>query len=335
LWEGKTKLRHERSTEEKQEQAALYALGALCQHDAKMFEEALREGDTQLGTELESFEKVVEILGFSAPPIEPSTFLLDVLQTRIGRENQEVPQVKTIPFPERTSPLHALQQIVAEHQTPQHEKAVPHPNQTVTGHVAPQSNVVPWQTKQPHKSTSSTLLRWAVAASFLILAGGAAMVGFKWYEEKESNKGLRAQVALLIEQSQKIRDDIRFKDDKVYELARINQVISDCNNRQIILAGQTPAPSSKAIVYWDMKANQWLVSAELPPAPEGKVYQLWYLTAGGTLSAGLIKPNQAGHAFTEISVPPNLENLTGAGITLEPEGGSAQPTLPIYTLGSV
>ncbi len=327
-------MRHERSIEEKQEQAALYALGALCQHDAKMFEEALHEGDTQLGAELESFEKVVLVLGFSAPPIEPSTFLLDVLQTRIERENQAVPQVKTIPFPERTSPLHALQQIVAEHQpTPHQEKAVVTPGHIAQGNT--QSNVVPWQTKQPQKSTASTLLRWAVAASFLLVAVGAAFVGLKWNEERETNKGLRAQIELLMEQNQKIRDDIRYKDEKVYELARINQVISDVGNRQIVLTGQTPAPSSKAIVYWDTKANQWLVTAELPPAPEGKVYQLWFVTADAKISAGLIKPNPQGHAFSELSLPKDLSNLAAAAITLEPEGGSTQPTMPIYTLGTI
>ncbi len=326
-------MRHERSTEEKQEQAALYALGALCQHDAKMFEEALHEGDSELGAELQSFVKVVEVLGFSAPAIEPSEFLLDVLQTRIGRESQEIPQVKTIPFPERTSPLHALQQIVAEHQpSPAQEKIVPASNPGPVN-TAPQSNVVPWQTPpQPRKSGAALFIPWALAASLLI---GALLVTYKWNDERQRNKELSAQTELLIEQTKKSRDDIRQRDEKVYELARINEVISAEGNRQITLAGQTPAPTSKAIVYWDTKANQWLVSAELPSVPEGKVYQLWYVTADAKISAGLIKPNPSGHAFVEITLPKDLNNLAAAAITLEPEGGSTQPTMPIYTLGTI
>lgn len=334
--EGTRNLRHERSTEEKQEQAALYALGALCQHDAKMFEEALREGDTQLGSELEAFEKVVEVLGFSAPPVEPSAFLLDVLQARINREDQQVPQVKTIPFPERTSPLHALQQIVAEHQpSAAHEKTALPPGNIAPSSIAPASNVVPWQTPQPRKSTASSLLRWAIAAAFVILAIGSILAFFKWNEERDRNKGLSAQLELLIEKNTKISDDIRARDEKIFELSRINQVISTEGSRRIELAGQSPAPSSKAIVYWDTKANQWLVSAELPPAPAGKVYQLWFVTADAKISAGLIKPDQQGHAFAELPLPKDLSNLAAAAITLEPEGGSTQPTMPIYTLGTI
>jgi anti-sigma-K factor RskA len=326
-------LRHERSFVEKQEQAALYALGALCQHDAKMFEEALHEGDTQLGSELQSFEKVVEVLGFSALPIEPSEFLIDVLQTRIGREQQETPQVKTIPFPERTSPLHALQQIVAEHQPHQPpEKVVLPPVPTRPVNTAPQSNVVPWQTPQPRNSRVAVLIPWAVAATLLI---AAALVGYRWYDELQRNKELAAQTELLIQQNQRNMDELRRRDEKIYEQARITEVLRGEGNRTITLNGQESAPSSKANVFWDIRANQWVVSGELPPAPDGKVYQLWFVTSDAKISAGLLKPKPDGHIFAELPIPKDLNNLAAAAITLEPEGGSAQPTMPIYTLGTI
>ena len=52
--------------------AALYALGALSQHEARSFEEHLAEGCDICQTELESFEQTVRAVAFSAAEAEPS-----------------------------------------------------------------------------------------------------------------------------------------------------------------------------------------------------------------------------------------------------------------------
>ena len=76
------------------------------------------------------------------------------------------------------------------------------------------------------------------------------------------------------------------------------------------------------------------MSADLPPPPEGKVYQLWFVTPEAKISAGLINLHDDGHGFTVVQVPPNINEVTAAAITLEPEGGSPQPTTPIYLFGN-
>lgn len=62
----------ERPTEFIEEQAALYALGALSQHEARAFAERLAAGDAAYAAEARSFERVVEALCFSAPVAVPS-----------------------------------------------------------------------------------------------------------------------------------------------------------------------------------------------------------------------------------------------------------------------
>jgi anti-sigma-K factor RskA len=103
----------------------------------------------------------------------------------------------------------------------------------------------------------------------------------------------------------------------------------------ISLAGQEPAPEASAKIYWDVKGKRWVVTADLAPAPQGKVYQLWFVTPAAKISAGLINPNRAGHGFLVVSFPSNIARLAAAAITLEPEGGSQQPTMPIYALGKI
>ena len=100
----------------------------------------------------------------------------------------------------------------------------------------------------------------------------------------------------------------------------------------IFLATQPDIPPSRADVYLSGQEKRLLVSADLPPAPAGKVYQLWFL-APGPKSAGLIQADQSGHGFAQANVPSDIVTLTGMAITLEPEGGSSQPTMPIYVLG--
>ena len=78
-----------------------------------------------------------------------------------------------------------------------------------------------------------------------------------------------------------------------------------------------------------------MVWADLPPAPEGKVYQLWCVTPESKISAGLIAPDKTGHGFAVVRFPSDVTQLAAAAITLEPEGGSEQPTMPIYALGKV
>lgn len=76
------------------------------------------------------------------------------------------------------------------------------------------------------------------------------------------------------------------------------------------------------------------MAASLPPAPAGKVYQLWFVTAANAkISAGLIPTDAAGQGYTFIDVPPTIGKLAAAAITLEPDGGSQQPTMPIYAVG--
>ncbi len=68
----------------------------------------------------------------------------------------------------------------------------------------------------------------------------------------------------------------------------------------------------------------------LPPTPAGKTYQMWLIDAkGDRTSGGLLTPDADQPfvmAMITSSVP--LKNFTGLGVTLEPSGGSLQPTGP-------
>src|SRR5881409_285755 len=79
-------LKHENVTEETQEVAALYALGALSQHEARSFERHLREVCPACAEELARHERVVSHLGLAAPPSAPSPYVRELLLARVERE---------------------------------------------------------------------------------------------------------------------------------------------------------------------------------------------------------------------------------------------------------
>ena len=70
-----------------------------------------------------------------------------------------------------------------------------------------------------------------------------------------------------------------------------------------------------------------LVTEDMPPAPEGKTYELWLDHDGvGMVAAGLMENGQH-----EVLLEGDPATAVGFGITVEPDGGSDEPTLPAVT----
>ncbi|MFJ8944629.1 anti-sigma factor domain-containing protein [Streptomyces sp. NPDC102395] len=69
----------------------------------------------------------------------------------------------------------------------------------------------------------------------------------------------------------------------------------------------------------------------MAPPPRDKVYQLWFADGGKMRSAGLMNPGRSSQA---VLMEGAVDGASGIGITVEPAGGSKQPTsAPIALLG--
>jgi anti-sigma-K factor RskA len=81
--------------------------------------------------------------------------------------------------------------------------------------------------------------------------------------------------------------------------------------------------ASATVVHSDSIGRAVLVTDDMPPPPEGKVYQVWLDQPGdGMVSAALmpVDPDQT------VVLDGDAATATGAGITVEPAGGSPEPT---------
>lgn len=91
------------------------------------------------------------------------------------------------------------------------------------------------------------------------------------------------------------------------------------SDRQIQLRGTTSAVASVV----PNEDGAVFIATDLSPAPSESVYQLWLKQGGRIVSAGVFEPTD-GIAIVEIDEP--FHELDGALVTIEPPGGSPQPT---------
>jgi len=89
------------ANDEIKEQAALYALGALSQLEARSFEAHLRDGCTVCQAELAAFENVVGVIGLDPDEVSPPPGLRNKLMSQISSDPREQKSITPL---ERTQP---------------------------------------------------------------------------------------------------------------------------------------------------------------------------------------------------------------------------------------
>ncbi|HEV7647777.1 MAG TPA: anti-sigma factor [Actinophytocola sp.] len=167
----------------------------------------------------------------------------------------------------------------------------------VTRQLPPEAPVVPLR-----RPRSPWALRLSAAAAVVLLVVSGVLGVLLVQARQSDGTGADAQAAA-------IADILRSGDAQVVNqgdasTGRMTALMSKSANRMLLLTG------------------------DMPNAPSGKDYQAWTIGEEATKSAGLIQP-QGGKAALEVA---GIDAAQQVGITLEPEGGSDQPTQqPIMT----
>ncbi len=91
-------------------------------------------------------------------------------------------------------------------------------------------------------------------------------------------------------------------------------------------SGTATVVSSKSV------GKSVFLGANLSTPPSGKTYQLWYMDAAGAARpAGFVEPGS--HNAAAQVLEGSIDDATLVGVTVEPNGGSAQPTTqPVLAL---
>lgn len=89
-----------------------------------------------------------------------------------------------------------------------------------------------------------------------------------------------------------------------------------------LVNGSTPDGLVGTVVVSRKRGEVMLLADKMPAAPEGKTYQVW-LIGGEKRSIGLLTPDNGRAALVAASA---IQDAVAIGVTVEPAGGSKQPT---------
>jgi anti-sigma-K factor RskA len=175
--------------------------------------------------------------------------------------------------------------------------------------------------------------------NWLTYTGWAASIvlGVGLFWAVNQNKQLQTDIQVAETQQSLLETQIESSKNSLKEANILVNVLRDDNITKVPLAGQGNFASTYAKVYWDKDEQRIFLDAQgLPDPPPNTVYQVWSLklspltpTSLGTIDSFTTDENK----IFEIE---NANKSEAFGITLEPAGGSATPTMEqLYTLGVV
>ena len=184
--------------------------------------------------------------------------------------------------------------------------------------------VIQMQTRTPW----TQYMGWAAAAVFVL------GMGVQFYKLNESNSIIDN---LAVERT-KLQESVVDLELKNKESDEVLAVLRDNGSVSVALAGQQVNPNAFAKAYYNKTTKAVYIDASgLPEPPKGMVYQVWALQLEPVLiptSIGLLDTYAS--STTKVIKVANAEAPQAFGITLEPAGGSAGPTMEqLYTLGKV
>ena len=178
--------------------------------------------------------------------------------------------------------------------------------------VDPGLNAIP-----PVQATTSW---WAVAATVLLLV--SAGLNFYFYQNWQTTKS-QYQVALATQD--RYARQVQQVNQKYQVTAAELAVITHSLTQKVKLQGVPKSPASLAVVYWNTKTKDVFVKvAELPQPPVNRQYQLWALENGKPVDAGLLSDRSDSTTVQHMKA---INQAQAFAITLEPKGGSVNPTL--------
>jgi anti-sigma-K factor RskA len=155
-------------------------------------------------------------------------------------------------------------------------------------------------------------MAWYAAAAAMVVA---AISGNAYRRERLANERLGTDLAA-------IRQDL---------LGRDSMVAAFLGPEVHVVSLSAPDRKPSMRVFWNHTRNVFIVTAyDLPAAPSGKTYQLWAMPKGkAPMSMGTFTTDADGRATAVLAVGPDV-NAAGfiddCGLTIEPAGGSLQPT---------
>lgn len=132
----------------------------------------------------------------------------------------------------------------------------------------------------------------------------------------------------------------RAKSSGIEESHEAFEILHSPSMEIITLRGQDINPQGYGKIILDAANNKAVMqAANLPVLTSEHDYQLWYFDgANNAVNAGVFTITEQDHRalkFLDIPLPDVKKQISAFAVTLEPKGGSLEPTGPTYLQGSI
>jgi hypothetical protein len=176
----------------------------------------------------------------------------------------------------------------------------------------------------PRRSAAGRVLPWIGWAA----AAGLAFAAGNLYQQRDALRSIVATQSTTMSQLTADADAAR----------QVMDAMTDATAKRVTLTTTPqakPTPEGRA-TYVASKGSLIFVADNLEPLQPAKVYELWLIPANGQdpIPAGTFHPDQRGSASVILPPLPKGVEAKAFGVTVEDEGGSLKPTLPIILAGT-
>jgi anti-sigma-K factor RskA len=180
----------------------------------------------------------------------------------------------------------------------------------------PQAQVLPLQTQAPGRSRTPFYLAAASFALFVLSAASAMYFFSQW-------KSVEYELLAIANEKSRAEQEYSLMQASLKNMNYDLGIIVHKNTKAVPITAVKQGNNSGAVVYWNsVTKDVYLNIDKLPPPPPGKQYQLWAMRRGTPVNEGIFRADSVG-----IQKMKTIEEPEAFVVTMEPEGGSPQPSM--------
>ena len=169
----------------------------------------------------------------------------------------------------------------------------------------------------------------ASAAMASVLVGALVFSGF-WFNNRLSdlssdNEALNIQLEGMVERETDMMDMVKEQRNITIDALTMTAA-SETSVNLLKATGPSPVTARGVVMVSHTESRALLLVLNLPPLSPNRVYQVWLISGDRRYSAGLFTVDSTGYGQVIVIPAVSFDEIDAIGVTVEPEGGSLDPT---------
>ncbi len=191
-----------------------------------------------------------------------------------------------------------------------------------------EENLIQEEIKKEAKSFSIYPYLSAAASIVAIIGIVFSVYYYNQWQDTE------ARLSNIIAQNQSMAQQYNVVKNQMEQYAENVEILRQPGIETVPMKGLDIAPEAQAFVHWNKKTNEVFLNAKKMPSNEiDNQYQLWAIVDGNPVDMGVF--DVAGD-MTSLLKMKNTGKASAFAVTLEPRGGSKNPTMEkMYVIGQI